>query len=96
MKMLLLCYYFISAAFKMIEGSQAVLQKFVYMFGNVVCLGLAVYKCQTMGLLPTTASDWLAFIEPQRVSFMILLMLFYVKLCQVYVLNCKLKRNDMN
>ena len=46
----------------------APLQKFVYCLGNVVCLGLAVYKCQVMGLLPTTASDWLAFEEPQRVS----------------------------
>jgi hypothetical protein len=51
----------------MIEGPQHVLQKFVYMFGNVVCLALAVYKCQTMGLLPTTPSDWLAFVEAQRV-----------------------------
>ncbi|KAK3086289.1 hypothetical protein FSP39_016371, partial [Pinctada imbricata] len=52
--------------FKMIEGSQAPLQKIVYMFGNLVCLALAVYKCQTMGLLPTFASDWLAFVDPQK------------------------------
>ena len=51
----------------MIEGSQAILQKLVYMLGNVVCLGLAVYKCQVMGLLPTTTSDWLAFVEPAKV-----------------------------
>lgn len=56
----------------MIEGDQAALQKFVYMFGNIVCLGLAVYKCQTMGLLPTTSSDWLAFVEPQKVIISIL------------------------
>lgn len=55
-----------NTAFKMIEGPQAAIQKVVYMFGNIVCLGLAVYKCQTMGLLPTTTSDWLAFVEPQR------------------------------
>ncbi|XP_045191495.1 ER membrane protein complex subunit 4-like [Mercenaria mercenaria] len=55
-----------NTAFKMIEGSQHILQKFVYMFGNIVCLALAVYKCQTMGLLPTTPSDWLAFVEAQR------------------------------
>jgi len=53
-------------AFKMIEGPQAVIQKAVYMLGNLVCLGLAVYKCQVMGLLPTTTSDWLAFIEAQK------------------------------
>jgi len=56
------------SAFNMIEGSSAPLQKLVYIVGNVVCLGLAVYKCQNMGLLPTHASDWLAFVEPQRVS----------------------------
>ncbi|KAH3722189.1 ER membrane protein complex subunit 4-like [Dreissena polymorpha] len=52
--------------FKMIEGPQHLIQKFVYILGNVVCLGLAVYKCQTMGLLPTTSSDWLAFLEAQK------------------------------
>ena len=51
----------------MIEGDQAALQKFVYLLGNLLCLGLAVYKCQGMGLLPTTTSDWLAFVEPQKV-----------------------------
>ena len=29
-------------------------------------LGLALYKCQSMGLLPTHSSDWLAFIDPQQ------------------------------
>ena len=52
----------------MIEGDQAPLQKFVYLIGNFLSLGLAIYKCQGMGLLPTTTSDWLAFVEPQRVS----------------------------
>lgn len=55
-------------AFVMIEGSQAIIQKFIYIFGNFVCLMLAMYKCQTMGLLPTHASDWLAFMDPQKVS----------------------------
>lgn len=52
--------------FVMIEGSQAIIQKFIYIFGNFVCLMLAMYKCQTMGLLPTHASDWLAFMDPQK------------------------------
>ncbi|XP_048736095.2 ER membrane protein complex subunit 4-like isoform X2 [Ostrea edulis] len=52
--------------FVMIEGSQAYVQKFIYIFGNFVCLALATYKCQTMGLLPTHASDWLAFMDPQK------------------------------
>ena len=60
--------FYFPAAFKMIEGDQAPLQKFVYLIGNFLSLGLAIYKCQGMGLLPTTTSDWLAFVEPQRVS----------------------------
>ncbi|KAL1124256.1 hypothetical protein AAG570_002026 [Ranatra chinensis] len=51
--------------FKMIEGSHAAGQKFVYFLGNVVNIALALYKCQSMGLLPSHASDWLAFVEPQ-------------------------------
>ncbi|XP_014283855.1 ER membrane protein complex subunit 4 [Halyomorpha halys] len=51
--------------FKMIEGSHAAGQKFVYFLGNIVNIALALYKCQSMGLLPTHASDWLAFVEPQ-------------------------------
>ncbi|BFZ19440.1 hypothetical protein BsWGS_22479 [Bradybaena similaris] len=56
----------IQNTFKSIEGNQAAFQKLVYCFGNLICLALAVYKCQTMGLLPTHASDWLAFVQPQQ------------------------------
>ncbi|ESO12376.1 hypothetical protein HELRODRAFT_184819 [Helobdella robusta] len=52
--------------FKMIEGKSSALQKIVYIFGNIVSVGLAVYKCHVMGLLPLHASDWLAFVEPQK------------------------------
>ena len=41
------------------------LQKFVFFVGNLINIGLALYKCHSMGLLPTHASDWLAFVEPQ-------------------------------
>jgi hypothetical protein len=61
--------YFLSA-FKMIEGSHAVGQKFVYFLGNIVSVALALYKCHSMGLLPSHSSDWLAFVEPQmRVEY---------------------------
>ncbi|XP_018570312.1 ER membrane protein complex subunit 4 [Anoplophora glabripennis] len=50
--------------FKMMETSNAVLQMIVYVLGNFVNIGLALYKCHSMGLLPTYASDWLAFVEP--------------------------------
>ncbi|EEC07781.1 membrane protein, putative [Ixodes scapularis] len=59
----------IQSTFKMIEGGQAILQKIVYLFGNLACLALALYKCSSMGLLPTHASDWLDFVEPlQRIE----------------------------
>ena len=40
------------------------LQKLIYILGNLVNVGVALYKCHSMGLLPTHASDWLAFQEP--------------------------------
>lgn len=53
------------ATFKLIEGTQAGGQKFVFFLGNLVNIGLALYKCHSMGLLPTHTSDWLAFVDPQ-------------------------------
>lgn len=55
----------LNSTFKMVENSNAIGQKLVYMLGNFINIGLALYKCQSMGLLPTHSSDWLAFIEPQ-------------------------------
>ncbi|KAK4879227.1 hypothetical protein RN001_007373 [Aquatica leii] len=55
----------LNATFKMIENSSVIGQKLVYIFGNLVNIGLALYKCQSMGLLPTHTSDWLAFVEPR-------------------------------
>lgn len=55
----------VQSTFKMIEGTQATGQKFVYVLGNIVNIFLALYKCHSMGLLPTHSSDWLAFEEPQ-------------------------------
>ncbi|CAG4944350.1 unnamed protein product [Colias eurytheme] len=52
------------STFKMVEGTQAAGQKLVYIFGNIVNIFLALYKFQSMGLLPTHSSDWLAFEEP--------------------------------
>lgn len=62
--------HFPCSAFKVIEGTHAFGQKFVYFLGQLVNIALALYKCQSMGLLPTHASDWLAFVEPQtRVEY---------------------------
>ncbi|MGH0148126.1 UNVERIFIED_CONTAM: hypothetical protein FKN15_071011 [Acipenser sinensis] len=55
----------VSATFKLLDSSsQQWLQGLVYLIGNLLGLALAIYKCQSMGLLPTHSSDWLAFIEP--------------------------------
>lgn len=50
--------------FKAIEGTHVIMQKLIYLFGNLVNVALALYKCHSMGILPTHASDWLAFQEP--------------------------------
>lgn len=56
-----------TATFKNFEGTtQTIGQKFVFFLGNVINIGLALYKCHSMGLLPTHSSDWLAFVEPQE------------------------------
>lgn len=60
----------VKSQFAIIEGNQAILQKLVYLLGNFACLGMALYKCQSMGLLPTHSSDWLDFLEnPRRVEY---------------------------
>lgn len=56
------------AALKLLESSSArLLQGLVFLVGNGLGLALALYKCQAMGLLPTHASDWLAFVAPPQV-----------------------------
>lgn len=61
------------SAFKLLESSsQQWLQGLVYLIGNLLGSALAIYKCQSMGLLPTHSSDWLAFIEPPQVSAQVL------------------------
>ena len=39
-------------------------QKMVFVLGNLANVALAMYKCHSMGLLPTHVSDWLAFAYP--------------------------------
>jgi len=54
----------VKSAFKVLEGGYAIQQKIIYIFGNLVVLALALYKCHSMGLLPSHSSDWLAFVDP--------------------------------
>ncbi|KAG9225893.1 hypothetical protein CCMSSC00406_0006485 [Pleurotus cornucopiae] len=37
------------------------LQKAVYILCNILTLGVGLWKCRSMGLLPTGTGDWLAF-----------------------------------
>lgn len=60
----------INSHFASMDGNHTILHKFVYLLGNLACLGLALYKCRSMGLLPTHSSDWLDFLEnANRVEF---------------------------
>ncbi|KAN0075515.1 Protein of unknown function (DUF1077) domain containing protein [Tylopilus felleus] len=43
------------------------LQKFVYVLCNLLTLVVGLWKCRSMGLLPTGTGDWLAF-ETRGVS----------------------------
>jgi len=54
-----------NSTFSSVEGPQAILLKIVFALGNLCQVFLALWKCQSLGLLPTHASDWLAFQEPQ-------------------------------
>jgi hypothetical protein len=54
-------------AFKTLVGDQAIFQKAVFIFGNLVVVAMAVYKINSMGLLPTYQSDWLEFQEPREI-----------------------------
>jgi len=60
-----------SQTFKGFDINQNIIpQKFIFFIGNLINIGLALYKCHSMGLLPTHASDWLAFVDPQqRIEF---------------------------
>ncbi|RHZ78786.1 hypothetical protein Glove_156g97 [Diversispora epigaea] len=41
--------------------------KIVYVALQLLTMALGLYKCSSMGLLPTAASDWLAFMEPKQI-----------------------------
>lgn len=47
------------------EPGKIWLFKLVFIIGNFTHLALALYKCQSMGLLPTYNSDWIAFADQQ-------------------------------
>ena len=44
------------------------LQKLVFLACNLLTLALGLWKCRSMGLLPTGTGDWLAFESRMAVS----------------------------
>ena len=40
----------------------------IYVFLQCVNFGLGIWKMAGMGLLPTSTSDWLAFMEPKKIT----------------------------
>ena len=49
------------------DGGHILWMKIGYAAVNLLNVGLAIYKCNTMGLLPTTPSDWLEFMPHPEV-----------------------------
>ncbi|KAF4578439.1 hypothetical protein EYR36_000246 [Pleurotus pulmonarius] len=47
------------------------LQKAVYILCNILTLGVGLWKCRSMGLLPTGTGDWLAFETRGTVSIQV-------------------------
>ncbi|XP_012566922.1 ER membrane protein complex subunit 4 [Hydra vulgaris] len=53
--------------FKMFEeDKQAILLKIAWFLGNLSGIVIALWRCHSMGLLPTSPSDWLAFKEHRK------------------------------
>jgi ER membrane protein complex subunit 4 len=49
------------------------LQKVVYLLCNLLTLAVGLWKCRSMGLLPTGTGDWLAFESRGMVSLPVVL-----------------------
>ncbi|CAG8812953.1 24883_t:CDS:2, partial [Racocetra persica] len=52
--------------YESIKSGSLIWQKLVYVLLQLFTMGLGLYKCFSMGLLPTATSDWLAFMEPKQ------------------------------
>jgi hypothetical protein len=44
------------------EGINLYIPKLIFISLQILSLGVAVYKCSTMGLLPLTSSDWVSYL----------------------------------
>jgi hypothetical protein len=51
--------------FKVEDGVDTRVPKLLFLFFQLLSLGVALYQCSRMGLLPVTSADWTSFI-PQK------------------------------
>lgn len=49
-------------AFEKEDGLNLYMPKLIFLSLQILSLGVAVYKCSTMGLLPLTSSDWVDYL----------------------------------
>ncbi len=49
-------------AFDKEEGVDLKMPKLIFAFFQILALGVALYKCSTMGLLPLTSADWVDYL----------------------------------
>lgn len=58
----------VNSAFSRFEDPQINLvgPKLVFILINLVTVGIAIYKCSVLGLLPTTVADWVPLIPVQQ------------------------------
>ncbi|CAJ0849981.1 1370_t:CDS:2 [Entrophospora sp. SA101] len=63
----------IDSVFERYESSKTkpylIWPKLLYVFFQFLIMSLGLYKCSSMGLLPTATSDWLAFMDPKQQKF---------------------------
>jgi ER membrane protein complex subunit 4 len=55
------------ADFKGEEGLDTRLPKLLYIAMQLLSLGIALYQCSRMGLLPVTSADWTSFIPVKNI-----------------------------
>ena len=53
--------------FKDMTAGDQVTAKSLFVFWQLVGLGIALYHCSRMGLLPLTSADWTSFIPPKHI-----------------------------
>jgi hypothetical protein len=53
--------------FKGEDGVDARIPKLIFVGIQLVALGVAIYQCSRMGLLPVTSADWTSFIPAKNI-----------------------------